>query len=442
MSDNARKIGIIGAGYVGLTTALGFSDLGYMVMVFDIDNKKIERLKKGDIPFYEPLLSNILKKNLNKNFFVTNTYNKLVSFEPKFIFITVGTPSNSDGSINLEYVKKASKEIGELIKVLDGYVVVIVKSTVVPGTTVGMVKKTIEERSRKVAGKDFGISMNPEFLKEGTAFNDFMNPDKIVIGVEDELTKSLMLELYNVFDKKIPRIVTDITTAEMIKYAQNSFLATKISFINEIANMCELFGVDINVVSYAIGLDKRIGPEFLRAGVGFGGSCFPKDVKAIIQHSKKRGYEPILLESVIKVNEAQPYRAINLIKRHYTTLNGLKVGLLGLSFKPNTDDIREAPSIKIARKLVDEGADVYVYDPIAMENFKKVFGNTVKYAESSDDLLKRVKVAVLVTEWDMFKKIDFFSYKNLELLVDGRRIYDPKKLPDWITYCGIGWKND
>jgi len=433
------KIAIIGTGYVGLVTA-SLANFGHKVYCIDLSEDKIEMINKGISPIYEPGLEDILKKNLKEGR-LKATLDYTVIDDSDVVFICVGTPSKEDGSIDLSQIKSASAGIGKQLKKSDKYKVVVVKSTVIPGTTKNVVIPILESNSGKKLGKDFGVCMNPEFLREGSGVHDFLNPDKIVIGGYDKKSSSYLIDVYGSFNKNIPRILTDLTAAEMIKYAQNAALASRISFINEIANICEKFSVDVNEIAHAIGLDKRIGPLFLKAGAGFGGSCFPKDVKALLAASRSVDIESILIRSILEVNEKQPQRMVELAKEVVGNLNNKTISVLGLAFKPNTDDIREAPSITIINSLLKNGAKVKVYDPQAMDNAKKTFNDSVEYSSSKEDCIRDTDLCLLVTEWNEFKELDLSSIKCP--IIDGRRILDPNEVKKrGLIYKGIGWKNN
>jgi len=433
------RIAVLGSGYVGLVTGVCFSDKGHKVYCIDVDAKKVNTINFGKTPIFEPSLEELLKKNLKngnfKAFLTDDFYSQKISTD--LSFICVPTPSKKDGSIDLKFIKNASKDLAKYIKNLNQYHVVTVKSTVVPGTTDKTVLSILKESGKKL-GEDFGLCMNPEFLREGSAVEDFLNPDKIVIGSYDEKSANVLEKAYESWPKDVPRIKTDLRVAEMIKYAQNAFLATKISFINEIANICQKIGIDARKVSYAIGLDKRINPHFLNFGVGFGGSCFPKDVKALISTSEKIGYEPKLLKSVIHVNEKQPLEALKMVK----DLNNKTVSILGLAFKPDTDDIREAPSIKLIQELKKHNVIIQAYDPQATENMRAIFPD-ITYAESPLEALKNSDICFVMTEWKEIKKMkpkDFLTTMKTPFVVDGRRIFDPEeKKRAGIIYKGIGY---
>ncbi len=425
------RISIIGTGYVGTVSAACFAELGHEVICVDVDKSKIDLINAGIPPIYEEGLSDILKKHAGKRLSATSDYDFAV-MNSDVSFICVGTPSDSDGNIDLGIVKAASASLGDSLRVKKGYHVIVVKSTVVPETTEKVVLPIIEKRSGKRAG-DFGIVMNPEFLREGKAVYDFMHPDKIVVGSLDKNSGDIVSSLYNGLDCEVTR--TNPRTAEMIKYANNSFLATKISFANEVGNICKELDIDTYEVMSAIGKDFRIGKYFLNAGAGFGGSCFPKDVKALIGKAKEIGYEPVLLKSVITVNERQPVRMVQLLKNKLGSLKGRKIAVLGLAFKNDTDDIRESRSIPVIKELLDNGADVSAYDPLANGNMKKLFGN-VRYHSSAEDALSGADACLIMTEWDEFKSLDReFNVMTNRLIIDGRHMLTPRKDVEYVGLC-------
>ena len=338
-------ISIIGTGYVGLVTGACFAELGHNVTCVDVMKEKIDLINNKKSPIYEEGLEEILQKNVGKNLFATLDLKKAV-LSTDITFICVGTPPREDGSIDLKNIKESAEQIGSSLKAKKNYHLIVIKSTVVPGTT-WQIKKIIEKFSGK---KNFGICMNPEFLREGKAIYDFLHPDRIIIGEYDKKSGNILYEIYKDFSCPILRV--DLKTAEMIKYASNAFLATKISFINEIGNICKKLGIDVYKVAEGVGLDSRISPKFLKAGCGFGGSCFPKDVKALAAKAKELGYTPILLESILEINKNQPLRMIELLRNKIGKLENKKIGILGLAFKPGTDDIRESPAIEIIKRLI------------------------------------------------------------------------------------------
>ncbi|MEM2143716.1 MAG: UDP-glucose/GDP-mannose dehydrogenase family protein [Candidatus Jordarchaeaceae archaeon] len=437
-------ISIVGTGYVGLCTGVGFASKGFKVIMSTHDQKKAEDINRGIPPFYEPDLDGLLKKVTSEGHLRCVTNRKEAILHSEVTFVASGTPSQPDGSINLEYVKEASREIGKALAIKSEYHVVVVKSTVVPGTTEKTVRPLIEENSRKRCGLDFGLCMSPEFLREGSAMYDTFHPDRIVIGEYDKKSGDMLQSLFERFHgEDVPPILrTSLPTAEMIKYANNAFLATKISFINQIANICQKIpGTDVCMIAQGIGLDHRINPSFLRAGLGYGGSCFPKDVKAIIAYSKSLGYTPNLLEAVEEINRNQPYKALELAKELTGDLKKKRIAILGLSFKPETDDMREAVSIRIVKRLLEEGADVVAYDPVAVPNAKVILGDHIAYAQSASECLKNADCCIIVTEWKEFKELkpeDFIYHMRNPVVIDGRRIYDPKLFSEKLKYAAIG----
>lgn len=438
------RISIVGTGYVGLSTSVGFASKGYHVIASTHDAQKATLINKGVSPFYEPDLEENLKKVVKNGNLRCVVGRDEPILNTEITFVAVGTPSRKDGSIELRYIQSSAKEIGEALKRKTTYHLVVVKSTVVPGTTESVVKSAIEYHSGKRCGVNFGLCMNPEFLREGSAFRDTLNPDRIVIGEYDRKSGQTLEALYKDFYRKeVPPIIrTNLQTAELIKYANNAFLATKISFINTIANICEKIpSADIVTVAKSIGLDERISPLFLNAGLGYGGSCFPKDVKALIAHSKTWGYDAELLTAVDNVNKTQPSRATELAKTLLRNLKDKHIAILGLSFKPNTDDMREAVSIKIINKLLEEGAIITAYDPVAIPNAKNIFKNKIKYARSAVACLRNAHCCILVTEWKEFKKLkpeDFSKNMKQPNLIDGRRIYNPKQFSQKLNLLSIG----
>lgn len=421
------KISVVGCGYVGAVTGSCLAELGHEVVFVDIDKRKIETINSARSPVFELGLDEMIARNISR---ISATTDLLKAVQHTDItFICVGTPSNADGSINLDYVKSAGTDLGKALKVANSFHLFVVKSTVIPGTTEELVKPAVESASGKEAFKDFGLASNPEFLREGDAVEDFFRPDRIVIGSVDAKSKALLENLYASFD--CPKIFTDIKTAEMIKYVSNASLAVKISFSNEIGNMCKALGIDSYEVFKAVGMDRRINPSFFRSGIGFGGSCFPKDVRALIAKIEETGLDSKILKSAIEVNEEQPLRMIELLKRHLPHLSGAKIGVLGLAFKPGTEDIRESRAIVLIQKLIEEGAEVFAYDPKAAENFKAIFPQ-ISYAESPRDVLDADAV-LIATEWKEFEELDFKG----KLVIDGRRIERARR--EAAVYEGVCW---
>jgi len=434
------RITILGCGYVGLVTGTSFADKDNKVYCIDVDPKKVEMINRGKSPIFEPGLDDLLKKNIKDGnltaFTAKEFYSKKIQTDVSFI--CVPTPSNKDGSINLKFIKNASRDLGKYIKPLNDYHVITVKSTVVPGTTGDVALPVLEKHSGKKVGDDFGLCMNPEFLKEGSAIEDFTNTDKVVIGSINKKSGDVLEKLYESWEKNIPRIRVDLKTAEMIKYAQNSFLATKISFINEIANICQRCGIDAKDVAYAIGLDPRINPRFLNFGVGYGGSCFPKDVKALIAKAEKLGHNPKLLKAVENINQKQALEVLKMAG----DIKGKTVSILGLAFKPDTDDIREAPSIKLIKELKKHGVVIKAFDPQAIENMKKIFPD-ITYTDSPLECLRNSDVCFIMTEWKEIKELEpkeFLHLMKTPVIIDGRRVFDPEKMKKLgFTYKGIGY---
>ena len=438
-----KNISIVGIGYVGLCTAIGFANKSFNVIAVDKDPQKVTSINSGIPPFYEPDLKQMLQK-ANKNGYIKGVLDiEQAITNTAITFITVGTPSNPDGSINLAHIESAASEIGNALAKKDEYHLVVVKSTVVPGTTENTVKPILERYSSKICGSDFGLCMNPEFLREGSAVQDAQHPDRIIIGEYDKKSGDTLQTLFQeLHEETIPTIRTNLPTAELIKYANNAFLATKISFINTIANICEKIpGADITTLAKGIGLDQRINPRFLQAGLGYGGSCFPKDVKAIITFSNKLGYMPNLLIATHEVNEKQANYAVKKAKRKLKELKGKTVAVLGLAFKPDTDDMREARSVIIINQLLQEGATVTAYDPVANSTAKSIFGNKINYASSAINCLKEADCCIIVTEWNEFKQLkpeDFKQHMRQPLIIDGRRIYNPIEYRKKLEFEAIG----
>lgn len=423
-----------GTGYVGLCTGIGFAIKGHRVFLIGRDKKKVKYINNGKSPIFEPGVEEKLKILL-KNGLVQASTNLKNSMENSDVsFICVGTPSKEDGSIDLTAIENVSKDVGFILKDIKTYHVVVIKSTVVPETTEKVVIPLLEKYSEKNAGKDFGICMNPEFLREGKALDDFLSPDRIVIGQIDTRSGDVLERLYKDFSAPILR--TDLKTAEMIKYVSNALLATKISFSNEIGNICKKLGIDTYEVMRGVGFDKRIGPHFLDSGIGWGGSCFPKDVSAIIAKAKSLGYQPKILESVVKVNEEQPKRLIEMLKNRMD-IKGKTISILGLSFKPDTDDVRESRAIPIIKMLMKEGVFIKAYDPKAMDNFKCIFPDIV-YTTSIRDALKDSDACLILTDWEEFKRLkdeDFKVMRN-NVILEGRRTLDRNKVS---SFEGICW---
>ncbi|UCG77782.1 MAG: UDP-glucose/GDP-mannose dehydrogenase family protein [Nitrospirota bacterium] len=424
-------IGVIGTGYVGLVTGACFAEFGVYVTCIDKDQKKVRALKKGEIPFYEPGLDDLVKRNVEQGRLSFSTKLDDAIRSSLVIFIAVGTPPRGDGSADLKYVDEVAKQMAALMK---DYKVIVTKSTVPVGTG---------ERIRKIMKKNlkkkvnFDIVSNPEFLREGAAIEDFMRPDRVVLGSNSEQAIAIMKDLYRpLYLIETPFVITNIETAELIKYASNSFLATKISFINEMANLCEQVGADVHMVSKGMGLDGRIGRKFLHPGPGFGGSCFPKDTRALIRIGQDHGVEMDVVKAAVQTNEQQKDRMVSKINHAMGELKGVKIGVLGLAFKPNTNDMREAPAIHIIEALMNEGARISAYDPAAMDDARDVLPS-VKFAKDAYDALRGADAALIITEWNQFRNLDMKKVKSemkKNYFFDLRNVYEPDVMK------GLGFK--
>jgi len=435
------RIAVVGGtGYVGLTTAVCLAAEGHTVYCVGRSRDKIRRLLAGSPIIYEESLEELLKETLGKGFFIPSTELRDAVRNSQVSFICVGTPSRDDGSIDLSQVEDASKGIGLALREDDEYKVVAVKSTVAPGTTESLVVPTIEKFSQKEAGVEFGVCMNPEFLREGRAVKDFLFPKDtgIVIGELDRRSGDVLFDIYKRFDAEILR--TSVRVAEMIKYARNAYLAKDISFANEIANICQELGVDYLEVKKGLEMDSRIGGgRFLNAGAGFGGSCFPKDVKALVAKASEIGVDPKMLKAALDVNDVQPHKLIEMTRRAVGEVKGKKIAVLGLSFKPGTDDMREAPSIKIVNTLLNDGAFVCAYDPKALDNARRIFGDRIFHAEKSEEALSHADACLIVTEWPEFADPNIYGCMRGKVIVDGRRVLDPNMLAPGFVYHAVGF---
>jgi len=439
------KIAVIGTGYVGLVTGTCFSEVGVDVTCVDIDQKKIDNLNKGILPIYEPGLDEMVTRNVQKKRLHFSTSIKESIQGAEVIFIAVGTPPDEDGSADLKYVLAVASSIGEHMQ----HPLVVVTKSTVPVSTAEKVRKALQEQlSKRNSNLDFYIASNPEFLKEGAAIEDFMKPDRIVVGIDKPEAEELMRKLYKPFLMNgHPIIFMDIPSAEMTKYAANAMLATKISFMNDIANLCEIMGADVNMVRKGIGSDARIGTKFIYPGVGYGGSCFPKDVKALIKTAKENKYNMRILNAVEEVNDNQKEILSNKVKIHFNNnLKGKKFAIWGLSFKPKTDDMREAPSLVIINNLLNEGASIIAYDPVAMHEAERILGNTISYTTDMYDALNNADALLIVTEWPEFRVPDFDELTkrlNQKVIFDGRNIFDHKDMKQigFEYYC-VGIKTN
>lgn len=433
------NIAIVGTGYVGLVSGTCFAEMGVNVTCVDVDEAKIQGLLNGEIPFYEPGLKEMVARNHSEGRLNFTTDISTCIDNVEVVFSAVGTPPDEDGSADLQYVLAVARSFGQNIK---KYTVLVTKSTVPVGTAKKVKQVIREELGKRGSDIPFDVASNPEFLKEGAAIKDFMSPDRVVVGIESEEARELMVKLYRPFLINNFRVIfTDIPSAEMIKYAANSMLATRISFMNDIANLCELVGADVNMVRKGIGTDTRIGNKFLYAGCGYGGSCFPKDVKALIKTAEQQGYEMKVLCAVEEVNEKQKSVLFNKLHKHYGgNLAGMTIALWGLAFKPETDDMREATALTTINYLLDAGCKVRVYDPVAMGECQRRIGNAVEYAKDMYDATLDADALLLLTEWKQFRMPSWGVVKKLmkmPIIIDGRNIYDLKEMGDlgFQYYC-------
>jgi len=433
------QISVIGTGYVGLVTGACFSEFGVNVLCMDTDEKRIARLEKGDVPFFEPGLSELVSKGISRGRLSFTTELRRAVDHGQAIFIAVGTPPKKDGSADLSYVEEVGRGIA---KAMTSYKVIVTKSTVPVGTG-DILKKVVTQHQAKPI--PFDVVSNPEFLREGSAIEDFMRPNRVVIGSESEQATTLMKDLYRpLYLIETPFVVTDVPTAEMIKYASNAFLATKISFINEVANLCEAMGADVQMVAKGMGLDKRIGSKFLHAGPGFGGSCFPKDLAALVHMGDRAGHPMQIAGAAAAVNLKQRQRMVGKIREAVGGLQGKTIGMLGLSFKPNTNDLRDAPSLAIAQELLAQGAAVRAYDPAALEEASKTVSGLVP-CKDAYDASAGTDALILMTEWNEFRNLDFPKLKQLvrrPILIDLRNVYDSSRVTGFgFRHISVGRPN-
>ena len=424
------NIAIVGTGYVGLVSGTCFAEMGVDVTCIDVNRQKIEQLEKGVIPIYEPGLEELVHKNVNAGRLHFGTDLAAVLDRVEVVFSAVGTPPDEDGSADLKYVLEVARTVGQNMK---DYLVVVTKSTVPVGTAKKVRHAIQEELNKRGLQLEFDVASNPEFLKEGAAVDDFMRPDRVVVGVESDRAREIMKRLYRPFMLTNDRMLfTDIPSAEMIKYAANSMLATRISFMNDIANLCELVGANVNMVRKGIGSDSRIGAKFLYPGCGYGGSCFPKDVKALIKTAEQNGYEMRVLKAVEEVNDKQKRVLFDKLARHFGgELSGKAVALWGLAFKPETDDMREAPSLVLIDLLLEAGCRVKVYDPVAMEECRRRIGDRVEYCRDKYEAAVDAEALLLVTEWKEFRVPSWEVLKKAmrgRVVIDGRNIYDREEM--------------
>jgi len=427
------RISVIGAGYVGLVTAAALASKGHDVIVVDIDETRVSMINRKKSPIFEEGLDDMLSSCIESNRLkATRDYEEILATD--ITLICVGTPSNPDGSMNLSYITESAGDIGRMLGAKSERHTVVVRSTVVPGTTKGIIIPALEQNSQKKVHVDFDVAVNPEFLQEGKALQGFFNPDRIIIGEEERRAGDMVEKLYEGISAPVIRM--GITTAEMIKFTSNAFLATKISFINDIGNICRRLGIDVYDVVRGVGVDYRIGEHFLSAGIGFGGSCLPKDVKALVYSSRHLGYQARLLESVLEVNENQILNMLRMVKEKLGNLKGKTVCVLGLAFKPDTDDVRNAPALEIIRLLMEKGASVKAYDPLAMPNAKRVLAEKVKYCRDAKEAVSNCDCILVLTEWDEFKNESLYHGK---VVFDGRRVLDPGEAITFCDYHGICW---
>ena len=431
------NIAIVGTGYVGLVTGTCFAELGVNVVCVDIDKEKVERLKQSILPIYEPELDAMVSRNLRANRLSFTTDLAAVLDDVEIVFSAVGTPPDEDGSADLRYILDVAKTIGQN---LNRYILVVTKSTVPVGTAQKVKNVIQEELNKRQVHVDFDVASNPEFLKEGSAVDDFMKPDRVILGVESDKAKELFTRLYQPMMLNNFRVIfMDIPSAEMTKYAANSMLATRISFMNDIANLCELVGADANMVRKGIGTDSRIGSKFLYPGCGYGGSCFPKDVKALIKTAESNGYNMHVLNAVELVNQKQKNILFEKFQKHYNNVEGKRVAIWGLSFKPNTDDMREAPSLVLIDSLLKVGCIISVYDPISMDECKRRIGNVVSYVSDKYEAIIDADVLFHVTEWKEFRIVDWEKVKKAmakdPVIIDGRNVYNLEDLRNSGFHC-------
>jgi len=429
------KISVVGVGYVGLPAGAGLAKHGHDVTCVDIDKEKVEQINNGECPIYEENLPELLQEVVSSNKLSATTNTKKAVEEADIIFLAVGTPMDEEGNINLDIIKQASKDVAKGLKNKEDYCTVVVKSTVVPKTTEEEIIPLLEESGKK-AGEDFGVCMNPEFLREGTALQDFLEPDRIVIGELDEKSGQHLEKIYQDFDA--PLIRTSLRAAELIKYASNSLLATKISFINEIGNLCKKLDIDVYEVADGIGMDNRIERSFLNSGAGFGGSCFPKDVRALIKFAEDQGEQTKILEEVIETNIKQKTRLVDQLEDEIE-IKDSTIAILGLSFKPGTDDVRQSPAIDIIQEIKQKGGKIKAYDPKAIENMKEKHHPNINYVKTYPEALKKADAALIVTDWPEFNKINRKDLKtmNRPLILEGRKM--KYRIPEK-NRKGITWK--
>jgi UDPglucose 6-dehydrogenase len=429
------KIAVVGTGYVGLVAGACLAENGNEVVCIDKDAAKVKTLQRGKVPIYEPGLEELVRRNRAEKRLTFTTALERGVRTAQIVFIAVGTPTGEDGSADLQHVLEVARDTA---RAMNGYKVIVNKSTVPVGTAA-----KVRDVIRRETTHPFSVVSNPEFLKQGAAIDDFMKPDRVVIGAEDPRAAALMNELYAPFTRTgAPIMLMDCASAELCKYAANAMLATRISFMNEVANVCEAVGADVDQVRRAVASDRRIGPSFLFPGVGYGGSCFPKDVKAMLNFAAAKDYDFAILGAVEAVNDRQKLRLLNKLKQHFTSLKGKRIAVWGLAFKPRTDDMREAPSVPLITGMLEAGASVQTYDPEAMGVAKRIFGSKISYAENSYAALTGADALVIVTEWNEFREPDYVRMRKLlrtPIIFDGRNLYNPEQIrSQGFTYISIG----
>jgi len=426
---------VIGSGYVGLVTGVGLALNGHRVTCIDYDRSKVTQINRGACPFYEPSLDGLLSRCVEERHTLkaTEEFGEIAYSDATFI--CVGTFSESNKT-DFKHIIDVANQIGRELKKTDSYHLVVVKSTVVPGTTEEIIIPALEKYSSKKVGREFGVAVNPEFLQEGNAVQCFQEPDRIIIGEHDYMAGDTLERMYRELSRQCPIVRTNVRTAEMIKYASNAFLATKITFINEIGNLCKNLGIDVYEVAKGMGYDPRIGNKFLNAGLGFGGSCLPKDLAELVSKAQKTGYEARLLKSVLETNHEQPLRLVEIAERRLHGLNNKIITVLGLAFKPNTDDVREAPSLRLVTELVTRGSLVKVYDPVAITQVERLLPPGVSFCATLQDAIDKTDCVLIVTEWDEFRDENLYAGK---VVIDGRRALNPDKARQVCYYEGVCW---
>tara|TARA_Y100000996_G_scaffold10601_1_gene8641 strand:- start:4722 stop:6029 length:1308 start_codon:yes stop_codon:yes gene_type:complete len=433
------KIGIVGLGFVGLSLTSVLASKGFDIIAIDVDREKCKKISNGISPFYEPDLEKTLKNGLKKKLQISNDFSLIKNCD--LVFVTVGTPQNTSGAIDLSIIKKAVSSIGNNIRDSRKKPIILIKSTVIPGTISDVILPILEKRSNKKAGKDFGLISNPEFLQESTAIKNTKYPHVVVLGGEQTIFMKKVRNFFEKLNPKIPIIITNHQTAEMIKYANNSFLATKISFINQLSNICQKIpGANVDDIARTIGLDPRIGGLFLNAGPGYGGSCLPKDMKALINFANMSGIKPTLLNAVEEVNTKQLEEIICILKEKFTVLDSKRITILGTSFKPDTDDVRDSIAITLIQKLLKLNADIIIHDPRAIENTRKKFREKIKYADSISNSIKNSHCVIIMTQWNEYKKLNnkMINQMKKKLIIDCRRLLIDKNINAEYYAIGIG----